>query len=495
MNILADITFQGFEIFGLEIRWYAICILIGVCLAVFFAIKEARKLGIASDHIYTGVMIILPLSILGTRLWWVLFNLDQIKSFIDVFAIWDGGLAIQGGFITAFTSVVVYCKKRNIPFYKIIDLVAPGFLIGQICGRWGNFFNQELYGPAVENTELFLKLLPSFITDNMYIKGIYRHPTFLYESALNFVGLVIMLVARRKLKKLQSGDLVGGYLVWYGAVRIFTESLRSRSGANEILKLEIGSLSISVSILISVIFIVSGIGYLITKRFIGPKTYYLEELKRVEENRYDTILFDLDGTLLDTRNLVNRSFVHTFEHFRPGYVLSDEELDSFFGPSLTQTFSKYANSPEEVNEMIQYYREFNISNHDEMVKAFTNAKEVLKKLYNRGYKVGVVSSKRTDLVEHGLFITDLLQYMHVVIGEKDVTNPKPDPEGILVAMKQLKPKKAMYIGDGLGDIAAGKNAGIDTVGVLYSNRADAIIEANPTYTINNLNDLLIILAE
>ena len=162
---------------------------------------------------------------------------------------------------------------------------------------------------------------------------------------------------------------------------------------------------------------------------------------------------------------------------------------------MTQTFSKYANSPEEVNEMIQYYREFNISNHDEMVKAFTNAKEVLKKLYNRGYKVGVVSSKRTDLVEHGLFITDLLQYMHVVIGEKDVTNPKPDPEGILVAMKQLKPKKAMYIGDGLGDIAAGKNAGIDTVGVLYSNRADAIIEANPTYTINNLNDLLIILAE
>ena len=85
--------------------------------------------------------------------------------------------------------------------------------------------------------------------------------------------------------------------------------------------------------------------------------------------------------------------------------------------------------------------------------------------------------------------------MHVVIGEKDVTNPKPDPEGILVAMKQLKSKKAMYIGDGLGDIAAGKNAGIDTVGVLYSNRADAIIEANPTYTINNLNDLLIILAE
>ena len=418
MNNLLGVTFQGFEIFGLEIRWYAICILVGVILAVFFAIKEARKLGIASDHIYTGVMIILPLSILGTRLWWVLFNLDKITTFMDVFAIWDGGLAIQGGIITAFVSVFIYCRKRGISCYKIIDLVAPGFLIGQICGRWGNFFNHELYGPAIENTKLFVKLLPSFITENMKIGGIYRHPTFLYESTLNFIGLVLMFVARRKLKKLQSGDLVGGYLVWYGGVRIFTESLRSKSGANEILKLEIGSLSIPVSIMISVIFILLGVAYLIAKRFIGPKTYYLEEVKRVEENRYDTILFDLDGTLLDTRNLVNRSFIHTFEHFRPGYIISDEELDSFFGPSLTETFSRFTEDKNEVEAMIKYYREYNIKNHDEMVKAFPNAKEVLKKLYNKGYKLGVVSSKRTDLVEHGLFVTNLLPYMSVVIGEK-----------------------------------------------------------------------------
>ena len=116
MNFL-DITFQGFDIFGLEIRWYAVCILIGVCLAVIFGIKEARKLGIASDHIYTGVMIILPLSIIGTRLWWVLFNLDKIHSFGDVFAIWDGGLAIQGGIITAFISTIIYCRYRKLSIY------------------------------------------------------------------------------------------------------------------------------------------------------------------------------------------------------------------------------------------------------------------------------------------------------------------------------------------------------------------------------------------
>lgn len=490
MNFL-DITFQGFDIFGLEIRWYAVCILIGVCLAVIFGIKEARKLGIASDHIYTGVMIILPLSIIGTRLWWVLFNLDKIHSFGDVFAIWDGGLAIQGGIITAFVSTIIYCRYRKLSIYKIIDLVAPGFLIGQICGRWGNFFNHELYGPVIENTDLFLKLFPKFITDNMYIKGAYHHPTFLYESALNFVGLVLMLVARRKFKKLQTGDLVGGYLVWYGGVRIFTEYLRSLSGANEILKLG----PIPVSILISCIFIVLGIAFLIIKRFVGPKVNYLEELKRIEENRYDTILFDLDGTLLDTRGLINRSFVHTFEHFRPGYILTDEELDSFFGPSLRQTFSRYSKDQEEIEEMIKYYRAYNISNHDEMVKAFPNAKEVLKKLSMRGYKLGVVSSKVTTLVEHGLFISKLLPYMQVVIGETEVKNPKPDPEGINEAIRQLKSKKAMYVGDGVGDIKAGKNANIDTVGVLYSNRTEQILAEEPTYTIENLNQLLIILAE
>ena len=204
---------------------------------------------------------------------------------------------------------------------------------------------------------------------------------------------------------------------------------------------------------------------------------------------------DLDGTLLDTKGLVTRSFVYTFEHFRPELKLTDEELDSFFGPSLRQTFSKYAKDENEVEEMIKYYREYNIAHHDEMAKAFPNAKEVLKKLSKKGYKLGVVSSKKTDLVEHGLFINKLLEYMQIVICEEDVTTPKPAPEGINKALLKLDSKKALYVGDGVGDIQAGKNANIDTIGVLYSDRADQIIAAEPTYTISELNKILIILAE
>ena len=425
----------AFKLFNAEVRWYAIFILLGVVLAVIAGVREGKKIGIPSEYIYTGVCIVLPCAILGARLWWDLFNIDKIHSFIDVFAIWDGGLAIQGGVIAALITIYFYCRYRKFSFYRILDVVAPGFLIGQICGRWGNFCNHELYGPIVKHPD-FLKSIP-ILGENMFIDGAYRHPVFLYESLLNLVGLVIMLLFRRKFKKLESGDLIGGYLVWYGIVRIFTESLRMNSGVNEPLMAG----PIPMSILTSVIFILCGIAFLVAKRFIGPRTNYAKLMDTIKENKYDTVLFDLDGTLLNTRELINRSFVHTFEHFRPDHVLTDEELDSFFGPSLRQTFSRYSTDEQEIEEMIQYYREFNVASHDEMVTAFPGAKSLIRTLARKGYKLGVVSSKKTDLVEHGLEIFGMRDKIKVIIGEEDVKNPKPDPEGILEAMRILDSKR------------------------------------------------------
>lgn len=479
----------AFKLFNAEVRWYAIFILLGVVLAVIAGVREGKKIGIPSEYIYTGVCIVLPCAILGARLWWDLFNIDKIHSFIDIFAIWDGGLAIQGGVIAALITIYFYCRYRKFSFYRILDVVAPGFLIGQICGRWGNFCNHELYGPIVKHPD-FLKSIP-ILGENMFIDGAYRHPVFLYESLLNLVGLVLMLLFRRKFKKLESGDLIGGYLVWYGIVRIFTESLRMNSGVNEPLMAG----PIPMSILTSVIFILCGIAFLVAKRFIGPRTNYAKLMETIKENKYDTVLFDLDGTLLNTRELINRSFVHTFEHFRPDHVLTDEELDSFFGPSLRQTFSRYSTDEQEIEEMIQYYRQFNVASHDEMVTAFPGAKSLIRTLARKGYKLGVVSSKKTDLVEHGLEIFGMRDKIKVIIGEEDVKNPKPDPEGILEAMRILDSKKALYVGDGVGDIEAGKNAGIDTIGVLYSDRKEQILAAEPTYTIHSLDQILAILVE
>lgn len=506
------------SIFGLEIAWYAICIMIGIILAVVAGVKEGKKLGIPSDDVYWGVIIIVPCAIIGARLWYILFNLDQGWTFKRIIGLEGGlaGLAIQGGLIAALIAIIIYCKKKEMSLFRVLDIVAPGFLIGQICGRFGNFCNHELYGPIVENPA-FLKAIP-ILGENMFINGAYRHPAFLYEAALNLVGLIIILVLRRKLKKLESGDLMGFYLIWYGIVRIITESVRSKSGANEILMAG----PIPVSILLSIIFIVCGISYLIVKRFVFARKNYQEILAEIADKKIDTILFDLDGTLLDTKPLIDRSFIHTFNHFRPDYELSDAELDSFFGPTLYQTFSKYGKDEAEIEAMIAYYREFNIANHDDIVKAMPGAKDVVAALHKKGYRLGVVSSKKTDLVRHGLELFGLLDKMDVIIGADEVSNHKPAPDGILLAIKKLKEmelnenneskekidiiknffktkKKSVnrvaYVGDTLNDMMAAEAAGVIKIGCLYIKNPEIMLEANVDYAIEKLSDLLKICVE
>ena len=519
-NLLTFLASDGYSsgevtyLFNTPIHLYAVCILIGVAIALWLGLREGKKLGIASDDIYLGLIIILPIAIIGARLWYVIFNIDEFPDFLAVLGFQGGeftglaGLAIHGGVIFAAIAIVIYCRVKRISFFKVMDIVAPGFLIGQICGRWGNFFNHELYGPVIENS-VFLKNIP-FIGDMMLIDGEYRHPTFLYESALNLVGLILILVGRRKFKFIKTGDFIGFYLCWYGVVRIFTESLRMQSGVDE--PLMIGS--VPVSILISIIFIVVGILYLVFKRLLPkmvkankdsntfvkelaniPQESYVLMVERIKNDRFDTILFDNDGTLLNTKDLIDRSFIHTFEKFRPDHKLTEEELDSFFGPTLYQTFSKYGESEEEIQEMIQYYREFNEPNHDYFAKAFPYAKELLMKLHKKGYKIGVVSSKKNKLLAHGLEHFGLLEYVDIVVGADDVTNHKPAPDSLLFAKEKLNGNNVLYVGDTLNDILAAKNAKMKSVGVLYIKHPEIMLDAKPDYVISNLNELLRILGE
>lgn len=515
INFIDPVAFLG-------IRWYALFILLGLFIAVVMGLKEGKRLGIYQDFIYWGVIICVPISIIGARLWYVLFNLSDFDSFLDVLGITSGGLsglAIQGGVIAAVIFVIIWSKKHNMSVYKVFDILAPGLLIGQICGRWGNFCNHELYGPVIK-TEWLAKFIYNMpvIGNNMCFTGMgdaarastslsnLHHPTFLYESLLNLVCFIAILILRRKSKKLQSGDLLGIYLCWYGAVRIITETLRSKSGANEILKLG----PIPVSIAMSVVFIICGLAFLIAKRFVGPKDYYQDILKKVKEEKIDCILFDLDGTLLNTRPLIDVTFINTFEHFRPGYSLTDEELESFFGPTLKDTFSRYAKDDIERDEMIAYYREYNKAHHDEFVKPFDGCKELLKLLSKRGYKTGIVSSKKREVVLMGTNLCNITDYIDVFITEDEVKNPKPDPEGIKKAIKYLYPDsiyednkfindgkelRIMYVGDHPNDILAGKNAGILTTAVMYSSKSEELDETEPNYEVGSLLDIVKIINE
>ncbi len=494
----------AFTILNLEVRWYALWILLGVVVAVIVGVKEGKRLGIYSDFIYTGLLITLPLAIIGARVWYVLFNLDEFNSLGDVLGLSDGwaGLAIQGGIIVAIIVVMLYCYKTKVSLFKAFDLLAPGFLIGQIFGRWGNFCNHELYGPLVSNTGLFEFFLPRFISENMYfttnsgylLSGLstsgYYHPMFLYEGLLNLVGLIIMLVLRKKSKKLESGDMLGIYLIWYGIVRTITESFRYEGEV-----LLVGN--IRVSIVVSIVFIAAGTAYLMIKRKF-KRTKYLDLVEYVQNNKVDTILFDLDGTILDSKDLIYRSFIHTFEKYFPGHELSDAELDSFFGPTLKETFSKYTDDPALIEEMIEYYREYNQDAHDELVNLFPGVKDTIKFLAKHHYKLGVVSSKKRSLVDHALEYFKINEYFDVVIGQDDVVNPKPDPEGIKKACEILGSKRALYVGDSVSDIQAGKRARIKTCAIAYkkdNKRAESLLDLEPDMFIDSFYALVKVLGE
>ena len=216
----------AFQIGPFAVRWYALCIVSGLILAVFLAMREAPHKKILSDDILDFILIAFPLSILGARLYYVIFKLDYYSQNLgEIFAIWNGGLAIYGGLITGAIVLYFFADRKLINTWDFLDIAAPSVLIAQSLGRWGNFFNQEAYGVAVEN----LDFLPSFIKNQMYIDGSYRQPTFLYESIWNVIGFALILIFRRRLKGIRRGHITAFYLMWYGFGRLIIEGMRTDS--------------------------------------------------------------------------------------------------------------------------------------------------------------------------------------------------------------------------------------------------------------------------
>ena len=212
-----------------QIYWYSICIIVGMIIGMTLVYKEAKKKKINEDLITDLIFNTIIWAVIGARLYYVVFNLDYyLNHFGEIFEIWNGGLAIHGGILFGAVYVLYFTKTRKIHTLKIMDICTVGLIIGQIVGRWGNFFNQEAYGPVVSLSTLEKLPLPQFIIDGMYIDGNYHHPTFLYESLWNLIGFCLLMFFRR-FKYLKEGQLTGFYLMWYSLGRFFIESLRTDS--------------------------------------------------------------------------------------------------------------------------------------------------------------------------------------------------------------------------------------------------------------------------
>jgi phosphatidylglycerol:prolipoprotein diacylglycerol transferase len=191
-------------------------------LAMLYSCKRGKKFGLKEDDILDGFLWITPLAIVCARIYYVAFSWADYKDNpIEVFYIWNGGIAIYGGVIGAAIGIVVYCLVKKIPISTCLDITALGFLIGQAIGRWGNFFNREAFGAV---TESFLRMgLESTATGAVT----YHHPTFLYESLWNAAGFVLLHFLSKKRK--YDGQIALGYAAWYGLGRTFIEGLRTDS--------------------------------------------------------------------------------------------------------------------------------------------------------------------------------------------------------------------------------------------------------------------------
>lgn len=251
----------AFSIAGKDIYWYGIIIALGFLLGTSCACKQYVRFGGREDDALDVLLYAAPMGIVCARIYYVLFYLDLYTNpdgsfnWREAIAIWDGGIAIYGGIIGSITTAFVYCKIRKLDFLTLVDAYSFGLLIGQAMGRWGNFVNQEAYG-GVTTLPWRMGLTLSNGTQ------VEVHPTFLYESLWNLVGLALLFFVLRNRRKF-NGMLFCCYLLWYGLGRFWIEGLRTDS-------LYLFHTGIRVSQLVALLCVVITLGILFYQLVIRP---------------------------------------------------------------------------------------------------------------------------------------------------------------------------------------------------------------------------------
>jgi len=218
---------------GFPIYWYGILITIGIALGVWWAAREVVRRGGDEDTFYTGVLIVVISGYVFARIWYVLQEViagrgDQYQTLLDVINIRQGGANILGGFIGAALLGIWYIRRKRLNFWNYADVAGPALLLAQAIGRWGNFINQELYGPPTELPWGILIDPANRIAEYRGLPAATRfHPTFLYESLWLFAGFILLVFLNRRFREQwKPGTLFALFLIWWGAGRTWIELFR-----------------------------------------------------------------------------------------------------------------------------------------------------------------------------------------------------------------------------------------------------------------------------
>ncbi len=465
-----DQTFVMFSLLGFtfDIRWYAVLILTGAVSAFLIARKEVRKAKFISDDFFDSLFIYtLWIGILGARLWYCIFyNFRYYLTFpMEIIRIWDGGLAIQGGIVAGALFAWCFCRYHRYPFLKILDYAMPNVMLGQAIGRWGNFVNRECHGGEV--AESYFDGILSFLKEGMHINGHYYEPLFFYESVFCFTGwLPIWFVLKRYQKK--RGWLAYAYLIWYGVIRFFIEGRRTDS-------LYLGNLKMAQ--VTSIVFCIIGI-----LGFLG----FFERFFRKEK---PTLIFDFDGTLMDTKDAIFEGYRELFRRFSDESLFTDEVKDEVIGPALRDVFPKYF--PDiDYDTLSDVYHKRQAEVAKDVYHPIPHADEVLRYLHEQGYRIGIISTRSKEGIEGILNDFSLRECVDDICGWTDVKNLKPDPEGIFQLVRNNRwNSEVIMIGDSLMDIECGRNYGAYTVAYLDDpNRAEELSKAANT-SISDMEEL------
>lgn len=286
LGIFLEWVGKSFSVFGFEIAYYGVVVTLGMAVGISICIREAKRTGQDGEMYLDLLMFTMLTSIIGARLYYVIFSWDYYKTdLLQIFNIRNGGLAIYGGIIAGALTIFIFCRVKKVSFSLMADTVAMGLVTGQIIGRWGNFFNREAFGDYTDG--LLAMQLPvsavrqDEITQTMWehmeiidgIEYIQVHPTFLYEGLWN-LGVLLVLVFYRKKKKFQ-GEVFLLYLVGYGLGRFWIESLRT----DQLLLPVVG---IPVSQLLSSILVVGACGGILWNRKKAKKNILNNSTKNPE---------------------------------------------------------------------------------------------------------------------------------------------------------------------------------------------------------------------
>ncbi|KRL04833.1 prolipoprotein diacylglyceryl transferase [Liquorilactobacillus oeni] len=274
--LLSALDPVAFSLGPLEVHWYGIIIATAVVLAVALAVNEGKKRGISENDIYDLLLWAMPFSIISARIYYVVFEWNYYSQHLnETYRIWDGGIAIYGALIGAIIVVNIFCKRRQISVWLMLDVIAPTVIMAQGIGRWGNFMNQEAHGQKTTFSFLQGLHLPGFIINQMNINGTYYQPTFLYESLWDLGGFVVLLLLRHRKGLFKRGEVFFSYVIWYSFGRFFIEGMRTDS-------LMLGVMRVSQWL--SVILFVAAIVWLFLRRYWKPlNPWYLDG----KEDRYE----------------------------------------------------------------------------------------------------------------------------------------------------------------------------------------------------------------